>query len=41
MRREKVDETASRMIQEKAQCFVQLGLPRNQLGGDPSKRGME
>ena len=41
MRREKVHETASRVVQEKVQCFVQLGFPRNQLGGNPSKRGME
>jgi hypothetical protein len=37
MRREKVDETASRVVQEKVQRFVQSGPFWNQLGGYPSK----
>ena len=41
MRREKVDETASWVVQEKVQRFVQSGFFWNQLGGYPSKPRMK
>jgi hypothetical protein len=41
MRRKKVDETASRVVQEKVQRFVQLGPFWNQLGGYPSEARMK
>ncbi len=41
MRRKKVDETASRVVQEEVQCFAQLRLLWDQLGSYPSKAHMK
>jgi len=41
MRRKKVDETASRVVQEEVQCFAQLRLLWDQLGRYPSKAHMK
>jgi len=41
MRRKEIDETASRVVQEEMECFIQLGCLGNQLGGYPSKKSMK